>query len=127
MKRTTALVAALSLAVACSGGGGPRKVEDNGSTDTTGTAAAQQAELGMEDTQVFRPNTVRARVGTLTLTVKNLGGVPHNLVFDDTSLGRTGTIDGRSSATLTLVLAKAGTFTFVCTFHPRMTGQVIVS
>lgn len=126
MRRAGTLLAGLLLASACGSGGGSRDVADNGTTDATGPPGAQTARLLMEDNR-FRPSTVRAAAGTLTLRLDNAGRLPHDLAFDQAHLGRTATIDGGGSASLTVVLGRPGTYTFVCTFHPGMTGQVIVS
>jgi plastocyanin len=81
----------------------------------------------MNDKLQFTPNVVVARVGTLTLTIKNLGVVPHNLVYDTDGLGRTSSIAGGASQDLKTVFSKAGTYTFTCTFHAGMDGRVVVS
>jgi plastocyanin len=126
MTRTPLLALLLvpALVAGCSG-------SDSGSSDTSvttsGAASAQTATVGMNDKLKFDPNVVQAKVGTVTLSVDNLGKVPHNLVFDDESLGKTGTIAGKAKEPLKVTFAKAGTFTFVCTFHPGMTGKVVVS
>jgi plastocyanin len=119
----TAAVVAVLL-VGCSGS---TQVKDNGSVTAAGAPEAQTATVTMQDSLSFSPNTVNAKVGTLTLTVSNTGLVPHNLVFDDALLGKTNTVDGKQSTPLKVVFAKAGTFTFKCTFHSRMTGKVVVS
>jgi plastocyanin len=120
-----ALACAAVLLAGC--GGGSTSVKDNGAVTTTGAADAQTATVGMTDQLKFVPNTVNAKVGTVTLDVKNEGQVPHNLHFDESSLGKTGTVDGKTTAKLKVVFDKAGTFTFVCTFHSGMTGKVVVS
>jgi plastocyanin len=116
---------ALLLAVGCSGGSSSD--EDGGAVTTTGTADAQTATVDMNDKLQFVPTTVNAKVGSVTLDVVNVGMVPHNLHFDDDALGKTGTIDGKADEKLTVTFSQAGTFTFVCTFHPGMTGKVVVS
>ncbi|MCW2499868.1 MAG: Cupredoxin-like domain [Frankiales bacterium] len=126
MKRLAAVALVPLLAVGC-GGGGASSVKDNGTVSTTGAAGAQTATVDMTDTLVFKPNIINAKVGTVTLLAKNVGLIPHNLVFDDSALGKTGTIDGKKSEPLKVVFDKAGTFTFVCTFHSGMTGKVVVS
>lgn len=121
----TAAVAATVLLAGCGGSGGSAK--GSGSVTTTGAADAQTATVGMTDQLRFSPGTVLAKVGTVTLDVKNEGQVPHNLVFDNSKLGKTGTVDGTSDEPLKVTFPKAGTYTFVCTFHPGMTGKVVVS
>lgn len=120
------LLAALPLVLTGCGGGS----SSSGTSDTVtsaGAADAQTAEVDMNDSLKFAPTTVRAKVGALTLDVKNVGKVPHNLVFDQEALGKTGTVAGGESAPLKLVFDKAGTFAFQCTFHDGMVGKVVVS
>lgn len=122
--RRAALVL-MALAVGCSGSGTAIRV--TGTVTATGPVTAQQAALAMKDDLTFVPNVVRAKVGTLTLTIDNAGRIPHNLTFDKSSFGHTDTVSGRSTATLKVVFDKAGTFTFTCTFHSGMDGKVVVS
>ena len=116
------LVAPLLLLTAC-GGGGSTSVKENGTVAATGGAATVKGG----DTLKFAPNVVDAKVGKLALTFVNGGQVPHNLVFDDTGLGKTATVDGGAKQTLDVTFDKAGSYTFMCTFHPGMTGKVVVS
>jgi plastocyanin len=132
VKRTLALLTAApvlaGLLAGC--GGGSDGAATDGAADsvtTTGAPGAQTATIGMNDKLRFVPTTVEAKVGKVGLEVKNLGRVPHNLHFDEASLGKTRTIDGNAAETMSLTFAKAGTFTFECTFHSGMTGKVVVS
>jgi plastocyanin len=119
---------ALLIAVLVSGcGGGGQKSKDHGSVTAAGPPEAQTVTVGMNDKLQFTPNVVAAKVGSLTLTVKNLGAVSHNLVFDTKGQGGSDTIQGGRSEDVTTVFRAAGTFTFVCTFHPGMDGRVVVS
>jgi plastocyanin len=118
------------LLSACGASGSSGGTGAGGSSDTvttTGEASAQTATVGMNDKLAFAPSTVSAKVGAVTLAVKNLGQVPHNLHFDDEALGKTGTVSGGESEDLRVTFDKAGTFTFVCTFHSGMDGKVVVS
>lgn len=121
------LVLPLALTTGCSSGSGGAAVQKGGSATAQGGVSAQTAEVDGKDTLKFGPSVVNAKVGTLALTFRNTGQVPHNLVFDDSALGKTGTVDGGQQQVLTLTLDKPGTFRFQCTFHPGMTGQVVVS
>ena len=116
-----ALLAPLLLLTAC-GGGGSTSVQDNGVVTASGGAATVKGG----DNLKFSPNVVDAKAGKLTLTFVNSGQVPHNLVFDDSGLGKTGTVDGGAKETLDVTFDKAGTYTFQCTFHPGMNGKVVV-
>jgi len=123
VSKTARTLALLLLLTGCSGGGS----SSTGSTTTVGAAGAQTATVEMRDDLKFHPTKVLARVGSVTLHVSNTGQVPHDLVFDDSSLGRTKTVDGKAATDLTVRFAKPGSFRFVCTFHSRMTGEVVVS
>ena len=119
--RKTALLAVLLLAGCSSSSSG------TGSATTAGSPDAQTVTVEMHNDLKFHPSTVKARVGTVTFDVRNTETVPHDLVFRDEGLGKTRTIDGKSDTTLTVTFDKAGTFRFVCSIHPRMDGQVVVS
>ena len=126
MKRTLTLAAlSVVLLAGCSSGSGTTKA--TGTVTSSGPATAQTAQVGMTDRLVFSPSTVNAKVGMLTLSAKNEGSTPHNLTFDDKSFGKTGTIAGKETKSVTLKLDKAGTYTFTCTFHEGMNGRVVVS
>ncbi len=133
MRRTltlTTLAATSLLLSGCSSSSSSSEPADDSSSagvTTEGAPDAQTATIGMNDKLRFAPTEIAAKVGTATFAVKNLGQIPHNLVFDDKELGKTGTIDGEESEPLTITFAKAGTFTFTCTFHPGMDGKVVVS
>lgn len=129
MTRSPLLAAALflSLMLHGCGDGADEAADDQPAVTTVGAASAQTATVGMNDQLKFVPTTVRARTGSVTLTVDNLGRVPHDLVFSDEGIGKTGTIGGMQKQLLKVTFTQAGSFTFVCTFHPRMTGKVVVS
>ena len=125
MKRLAPVLVLPLLLTAC--GGGSSSSGGSDAATTSGAPGAQTVTVDMNDKLKFSPSTVNAKVGTVTLTVANVGQVPHNLVFDDSALGKTGTVDGKTSEPLKVVFDKAGTFRFQCTFHSGMTGKVVVS
>ena len=130
MKRTALLVLPLLAVTACggsSGTGAAAPVKDEGTVVAAGAATAQTAEVDGQDTLKFKPNVVTAKVGVLTLTMRNAGQVPHNLEFDMTSLGSIGTVGGGQAKDVKVSFDKPGTYTFQCTFHPGMVGKVVVS
>lgn len=129
MTRAPVLAAVLLAPVVlagCSASGGSTAA-GQGTVTTSGTPEAQTATIGMEDALRFAPSTVLARPGKVALTVVNRGQTPHNLVFSDQALGRLGTVAGAQTMVLNLTFTRAGTFAFACTFHPGMTGKVVVS
>jgi plastocyanin len=123
--RPTVLLAVLSLAgiAACGGSHAPKP--GGGSGTTIGPADAQTFTMHGNDDDQFVPQTLTARVGRLTLTLRN-GGVPHNLTFRDPALHGIGVVSGDQSKSATLTFDKPGTYAFVCTIHPGMNGKVVV-
>ena len=132
MNRTARLLIATLLLTGCSGGGGG---EGDGATDRTadtsvqaaGAADRQTATVVSNDQLRFDPGIVQARVGTLELTHRNAGQIPHNLVFDDKALGAIDTVTGGQEKSITLTFSEPGTYDFVCTFHSGQDGKVVVS
>jgi plastocyanin len=113
----------------CGGGKGSSgsELKVTGTVTASGTGQQQKASITMTDDLTFSPNVVKATVGSLALTVENVGRIPHNLVFSDGSKGALPTVKGKGTATLTVPFGKAGTYRFTCTFHSGMDGQVVVS
>ena len=125
MKR---LLPPLALAVAltaCGGGGSDRSAST--AVDATGPADAQQATVVSNDQLTYDPGIVNAKVGTLVLTHRNGGSIPHNLVFDDKALGAIDTVTGGQEKKVTLTFSEPGTYDFVCTFHSGQDGKVVVT
>ena len=129
MTRTLTAAVALVLLAGCGGssGGSGDGLKVTGTVTAAGAPSAQTASLQMTDRLTFTPNVVQAKVGALALSVENAGAIPHNLVFSDSSLGKTDTVKGHATATLSVALRKPGTFRFTCTFHSGMDGQLVVS
>ena len=124
LPRAALLAAALVLA-AC--GGGDEAPDGGGAAVTaTGPADAQVVTVTSNDRLEFEPATVEAKVGTLTLTHRNGGAIPHNLVFDD-DLGGTETLTEGKEEAITLTFDEPGTYDFVCTIHSGQDGKVVVS
>ena len=96
----------------------------SGGDDSTATAAkAPKAAVSAQDNS-FSPGTLKVRVGD-TVTFTNDGGVDHTVTaasgakFDSGSLA--------PGATFKFTAVKAGTVSYVCTFHPGMQGTIEVS
>ena len=129
MKQLTraALLATTLVLSACGGGDGDAGGSGEAAVTATGPADAQVVEVVSNDQIEFEPATVNAKVGTLTLTHRNGGSIPHNLVFDDKSLGGTETLTEGKEEALTLTFKEPGTYDFVCTIHSGQDGKVVVS
>ncbi len=128
--RRPAAVALLLALAACGGSpstGGGASTGASGSVTATGPASAQVAEVKGDTNLTFVPATVNAKVGTLTLTLGNIGGTPHNLTFDDASFPKIGIVGAGSTKSATLTFTKAGTYGFTCTIHAGMAGKVVVT
>jgi amicyanin len=89
-------------------------------TKTTGTtpASAEAKTVKIAEFKFGAPLTVSP--GT-TVTWANADDAPHNVVGDDFK-----TSDLKSGDSDTVTFDKAGTYDYVCTFHPFMKGTVVV-
>lgn len=87
---------------------------------------AGAADLKVEATDnLFTPATLTAAVGD-TVTFTNTGQAPHNVQFSDSSQKGIDILNPGVSRSITL--NKAGTFDYVCSFHPPdMKGTITVA
>jgi plastocyanin len=125
VKRLLLPVLACVLVAGCGGESDSEPAAGTGTGTTQGPATAQTFTIRGTDADAFEPATVEAKVGTLTLTLKN-GGVPHNLVFEDKALPGIAAVSGAASRSAVLTFRQSGTYRFVCTIHPGMAGKVVV-
>ncbi len=70
----------------------------------------------------FAPATTTVAAGT-TVTWTNHDDIPHNVVSPDEKF-KSPVLD--TDQTFSHTFATAGTYTYYCSIHPRMTGQVVV-
>ena len=128
MTRTAlALVVAAAALTACGGGAGSSSRAADTVVQAEGPPEAQTATVVSNSRLRYDPGIVEAEVGTLTLTHRNASQVPHNLVFDDRSLGAIDTVTAGQEKSITLTFSEPGTYDFVCTFHSGQTGQVVIA
>jgi len=74
------------------------------------------------DNFVFGPQTITVPVGT-TVTWTNSDDIPHTAASTDGVFkSKVMDTDEKFSYTFT----KAGTYSYYCTIHPKMTGKVVV-
>jgi plastocyanin len=72
----------------------------------------------------FGPATITVAAGT-TVTWANRDDIPHTVVStDDPKVFKSKVLDTDEKFSYTF--AKAGTFTYFCSVHPKMTGKVVV-
>lgn len=120
------LAALLAIAlVGCSGGGsygGSATSTPSGSSGAGGTSTGGAAEgtTVTEQGFAFNPSTLTVKVGD-TVTFTNQDSAPHNVKIDGQELGTQA--QGESK---TWTATRAGSFPYVCTIHPSMTGQITV-
>jgi amicyanin len=89
------------------------------------TIRAEQTNAGSQvtvDNFSFAPATTTIAVGT-TVTWTNHDDIPHNIVSPDDKFKSPG-LD--TDQTFSHTFAAAGTYTYYCSIHPRMTGKVVV-
>lgn len=126
--RPTLLIALLAAGALVACGGGESAPDDAAAPAVAqGSADAQTATVVGTPTLAYEPAVVAAQPGALTLTLRTVDGPPHNLVFDDDSLPSIGTVGAGEQLAVTYTLTDPGTYGFVCTFHPGMDGEVVVS
>jgi plastocyanin len=89
-------------------------------------AKAQQASPAMAEVKIdnfsFGPQAQNVPVGT-TVTWTNRDDIPHTVVSTD-GVFKSKTLDTDEKFSYTF--AKAGTFAYFCSIHPKMTGKVVV-
>ena len=71
----------------------------------------------------FSPKELTVKVGT-KVTWTNMDSAGHDVKATDGSWG-SGTLT--NGQTFSMVFDKEGTYAYVCTFHPGMTGTIIVT
>lgn len=126
-------VAMLVLAAGCGGGGGSTGPSSGGTggggggggtggTGGTGTVPANTVNATTIST--FNPTSITVPVNTQVSFV--FFSVTHNVTFDPVA-GAPASIGNTTSATVVRTFTTAGTFTFTCTLHPGMNGQVVAN
>lgn len=125
MNRSLALLVLIPLAAACSSGDDDKGSADTSATDTSPTTAVVAEAVDAADVSIadfmFDAAEIRVTVGG-SVTWTNGDDQAHTA----TSSGNfdAGAIDPAQSSTVEF--PTAGTFTYVCSFHPFMTGTVVV-
>ena len=81
------------------------------------------------ETLAFDPPEVQVgSVVPVTMTFRNRSSVAHNLTFTDGLSAATRTIvEPGWDEVVHIVPPAAGTYAFVCTIHPGMTGKLVVT
>lgn len=120
MKRISPLSAVAMIVVlgAC-GDDAPQQPTGPGTSGPTATTSISIIDNG------FSPSSNSVTVSQPVTWTWN-GGNPHNVTFDDASVGNSST---KTSGGFTRTFDTAGSFTYFCTVHGRsiMSGTVVVN
>lgn len=128
LRRIAALTTLLTAAPGCgttSPQPAPVATPEATVTASAGADGTQQVVVEGTDDLVFTPAQLRARPGSLTITFRVTGSVPHTLDFDALHTG-TGNVNGHNTATLHLTDLTRGTYRYDCAYHPAMIGELII-
>ena len=93
-----------------------------GSPSVTANDQSSAAAAVTIDNFSFGPQTLTVPVGA-TVTWTNHDDIPHTVVSTD-GVFKSKVRD--TDETFSYTFAKAGTYPYYCTIHPKMTGQVVV-
>jgi plastocyanin len=122
------LVCVVAIAAGCSSDSKSKASTSSSSSasgaasSSSGAPAASGNEITIKDFK-FGPDTLSVKVGD-TVTFKNADGQQHTATSDNSGDFDAGAVDPGGSKQVTF--AKAGTFTFHCSFHPFMHGTIEV-
>ena len=123
-RRCVPLAAAvLLLATACADGDNEPASTSPSPSPTMSTTTAGADRITM-DNFAFSPEDPQVRPGE-KITVVNKDSAAHTVTVTEGDAFDTGSIADGKSGTFTAP-SKAGEYAFVCTFHPNMTGTLIV-
>ncbi len=109
-----------SPSVAAATASGPPAV-GQGQSSGLGTPVAN---IKATDQLTFAPTTATAKTGAV-IQWKDTGSTAHNVTFDGQSSLTSGTL--QKGDTWQVQFTTAGTYTYHCTFHPGMNGQITVT
>ena len=121
------LIAIVAIAVALAGGAcGDSEGDEAAKTPAADTAGAEapgggSTEIAIKDFS-FAPARLETTAGT-AVEVRNQDDAAHTVTATDKSLD-TGTVDAGGSKTITA--SKPGTFSYICSIHEYMTGEIVV-
>jgi len=113
-----AVAAALALA-GCGSGTAPPASSGGVVTASPGPGGVQTVTIEGNDSMRFVPATVVVHAGTVRLTLRDVGAVPHT--FDVPSLGvHSGNVNGGAAVTVTFTVRHPGRYPFDCAYHVDM-------
>lgn len=117
----------LLLGAACGGS------DDGDAAGTSGSETESNGEAGgseggavtlTAENIAFDPNELTASVGD-TIEFDNQDDVPHTFTAEEAGVDES--VEAGASASISLADVEPGTYDFVCTIHPNMTGTLEVT
>ena len=122
----TSLLAVLAIAAAGCGGGSSTASKSTPKSTATATAAAPAAPAAVTVKNFeYLPATLKVKAGT-RVTWRNRDATNHTVTFSGSGAPRS--VDNLAErARATRTFTRAGTFAYVCGFHPTMHGRVVVT
>jgi plastocyanin len=106
--------ALIALSAACSGA-----APDPGGAAGSGSGSADPATVVIESVS-FQPSTITVEPGTTVTWLWDDGPIPHDVKGDGFAS------ELQSSGSFTHTFEEPGTYPYVCSIHPQMTGTVEV-
>ena len=91
-------------------------------TGGSANGATNQAEVQI-DNFAFVPGTLTVPAGT-TVKWVNRDDIPHTVVSKDKRTFKSKALD--ADDTFSYTFTRPGTYTYFCSIHPKMTGQIVV-
>ena len=117
-----AVVAAVVVMTACSGGSKSSPTAPTNVDTFGGSATALSVDVNMPGV-VFAPNRIDIAKGGVIRFIFTT--IAHDVRFNGVT-GAPADIQATSNVTVSRTFATAGTFPIVCTLHSNMTGTVVV-
>ncbi len=121
-----ALLAALLVTALLAGCGGDDDAPGQAMQGKPASAASAKTTDTIKIVDfVYDPTPATVKAGQ-RISIPNADAAPHTIT--DTGAGKafdSGTIKGKATGSLTI--SKAGTYTYICEFHPFMKGEVTVT
>lgn len=120
MRTTVRLLMMLAVVAACTDD------DEDGPLDTWGfgiPGAARTTSVIIRDF-TFIPDAIRVVPGA-TVTFTNTDNIEHNVTFASASIADI--VDWASGGRSTVMPAVTGTYNYVCTIHPGMSGRIQVA
>lgn len=132
MKRRTAATALVlpltGMLLAACGSSGHRAQAPGSSESATVRNGVQQLTVVAGNDLRFHQTALHAHTGKVKITLDVTGDVPHDLLLANGPAANTstGTVS-KGTRSVVLTFTKPGTYNFLCTIHPQMTGTITIS